>query len=97
MTATILLPNNALTPSLLRFLEVSPLSYCVTVGYDGGCQVVRTDRDRLQLSDAERFLWDFVESVVKGPWGEFLDRADGITTAALSDLFAHLTHERRAA
>lgn len=97
MTATIHLPDNALTPTLLRFIDVSPLSYCCTVGYDGGTQVVRTDRALVQLSDAERFLWEFLESVVKGPWGAFLDRADGITTAALSDLFAHLCMARRAA
>lgn len=97
MSDTLYIPTDRLAGPILRFIEVSPLSGCTTIGYDGGAQIVRTDRPVVLLSDGEKRLWALLKSLISGDLRALIDGADGITTAALSDLFARLTFTGRAA
>ena len=86
----IYLPDDTTTQPILRFVAATALADCVTVGYDGGAQVVRADRG---LSTREQYLWSLVASLAKGDLSYLPERADSVTLAALSDLFARLAFQ----
>lgn len=90
---TIHLPDDTTTQPILRFIAATALADCVTVGYDGGSQVVRADRSLTMLSTGERHLWSLVASLAKGDLRDLLGHADSVSLAALSDLFARLAFQ----
>ena len=87
------LPDDTTTQPILRFIAATALADCVTVGYDGGAQVVRADRPLTMLSAREQYLWSLVASLAKGDLSYLPERADSVTLAALSDLFARLAFQ----
>lgn len=93
------MPQDRWTDALLEFITESPLWACVTVGYDGGVQVVRADRAFYDLSSGEQQLWLLLKSLASGASVDMravLNHADEATLRALSRMFRLLGQEEAA-